>query len=172
MTDGARRRPDDGAAAVEFALLLPLFMVLVFGSISSGFAFERWINVTQAARETSRFAATLPQPASPGTLSDWFDDVGAVAIESAGINASETTAYFVCIKFVNDVGPAATPASTVRTWGTLSPASTTCTGSTAGDNRVEVAIQREVNFGLVIAPPNVTIPVQGKNTSRYEPRLG
>ena len=60
-----RGRSDSGASAVEFALILPLFLILVFGTISAGFGFERWINVTQAARETSRFAATYPFP-SPG----------------------------------------------------------------------------------------------------------
>ncbi len=44
---------DAGAAAVEFALLLPLFIMLVFGIISGGFTFDRWISVTQSAREAS-----------------------------------------------------------------------------------------------------------------------
>jgi Flp pilus assembly protein TadG len=164
--------PDRGAAAVEFALILPLFMLLVFGTISSGFAFERWINVTQAARETSRFAATLPMPSSPATISDWFDDVHAVAVETAGIDASDTSSYFICIRFVNDAGPALIPASQTRTWGTLSTPAATCTSSSSGDNRVEVLVQRAARFGLVIAPPNLTIAVGGGNTSRYEPRLG
>lgn len=164
--------PDRGAAAVEFALILPLFLMLVFGTISAGFAFERWINVTQAARETSRFAATLPIPPSPGTMNDWFADVSAVAIETAGIDAADSTSYYICIRFVNDAGPAPTPVTELRTWGTLRTPGTSCTSSTTGDNRVEVVIQRAVDFGLVIAPPNISLPVQGSNTSRFEPRLG
>jgi Flp pilus assembly protein TadG len=159
---------ESGAAAVEFALLLPLFIVLVFGIISSGLAFERWINVTQATRETARFAATYPVPSTG--IDDWFTKIHDVAVESAGIDPSKPSSYFLCVRFINAVGPASTPATQQKTWGTLSTAGLTCTGSTIGDNRVEVVIQRATDFDLIVAP-KVTIPVSGGSTSRYEPRL-
>jgi Flp pilus assembly protein TadG len=58
-----RRQPgghaprDRGAAAVEFALLLPLLLFLVFGIIDFGRALNAEIVLTQAAREGSRLAA-------------------------------------------------------------------------------------------------------------------
>jgi Flp pilus assembly protein TadG len=165
-----RARSDSGASAVEFALILPLFLILVFGTISAGFGFERWINVTQAARETSRFAATYPVPVTG--MNDWFTKINSVAVEAAGIDTTKPSSYFICIRFVNDAGPALTPATEMRTYGTLSTAGSSCTGSTNnGDNRVEVVIQRSIDFNLLIAPPNVTIPVTGDNTTRFEPRL-
>ena len=48
---------DRGAAAVEFALLLPLLMLLVFGIIDFGRALNAQITLTQAAREGARMAA-------------------------------------------------------------------------------------------------------------------
>src|SRR5579859_3032399 len=62
-----RRRParsairDRGAAAVEFALLLPLLLLLIFGIIDFGRALNAQITLTQAAREGARLAA-LGQP--------------------------------------------------------------------------------------------------------------
>ena len=54
----ARRAPRDrGAAAVEFALLLPLLMLLVFGIVDFGRALNAQITLTQAAREGARMAA-------------------------------------------------------------------------------------------------------------------
>ena len=54
----ARRAPRDrGAAAVEFALLLPLLMLLVFGIVDFGRALNAQITLTQAAREGARLAA-------------------------------------------------------------------------------------------------------------------
>ena len=54
----ARRAPQDrGAAAVEFALLLPLLMLLVFGIVDFGRALNAQITLTQAAREGARMAA-------------------------------------------------------------------------------------------------------------------
>jgi Flp pilus assembly protein TadG len=58
-----RRRPtpktprDRGAAAVEFALLLPLLMLLVFGIVDFGRALNAQVTLTQAAREGARMAA-------------------------------------------------------------------------------------------------------------------
>jgi Flp pilus assembly pilin Flp len=46
----------DGAAAVEFALLLPLLVVLLFGVIQFGTAFNTRIQATNAAREGARMA--------------------------------------------------------------------------------------------------------------------
>lgn len=52
---------DRGAAAVEFALMLPLLLLLVFGIIDFGRALNAQVTITQAAREGARLAA-LNQP--------------------------------------------------------------------------------------------------------------
>jgi Flp pilus assembly protein TadG len=49
-------REEHGAAAVEFALLLPLLVLLLFGSIQFGAAFNTRIQATNAAREAARQA--------------------------------------------------------------------------------------------------------------------
>jgi hypothetical protein len=53
---GASSRGQDGAAAVEFALLLPLLVLLLFGFIQFGIAFNTRIQATNAAREAARAA--------------------------------------------------------------------------------------------------------------------
>jgi Flp pilus assembly protein TadG len=45
---------EKGAAAVEFALLLPLLMMIVFGIIEFGFALYRQSVLTNASREGAR----------------------------------------------------------------------------------------------------------------------
>jgi Flp pilus assembly pilin Flp len=52
----AGSRQQDGAAAVEFALLLPLLILLLFGFIQFGLAFNSRIQATNAAREAARLA--------------------------------------------------------------------------------------------------------------------
>ncbi len=49
-------REEVGAAAVEFALLLPLLVLLLFGLIEFGMAFNTRIQATNAAREAARMA--------------------------------------------------------------------------------------------------------------------
>lgn len=56
-----RARGDRGAAAVEFALLLPVLLLLLFGIIDFGRALNAQITITQAAREGARLDA-LNQP--------------------------------------------------------------------------------------------------------------
>lgn len=57
-----RIRPNDerGAAAVEFAIVLPLLVLLVFGIIQFSIYFNRLQGLQAAAREGARVAA-LPQ---------------------------------------------------------------------------------------------------------------
>jgi Flp pilus assembly pilin Flp len=50
------RQDQEGAAAVEFALLLPLLVLLLFGMIEFGLAFNTRIQATNAAREAARQA--------------------------------------------------------------------------------------------------------------------
>lgn len=52
-------RGERGAALVEFALALPLLLVVLAGIVDFGFAFQRYEVVTNAAREGARIA-TLP----------------------------------------------------------------------------------------------------------------
>ncbi len=52
-----RARREDGAAAVEFAIVASLFFMLVFGIIDFGFAFHSWNNAANAARVGARKAA-------------------------------------------------------------------------------------------------------------------
>jgi Flp pilus assembly protein TadG len=56
------RRDDRGAVAVEFALLVPILVVILFAIISVGIALFRVVNYTSAAREGARYAAVLCRP--------------------------------------------------------------------------------------------------------------
>ena len=51
-----RLRSDRGQAAVEFALIAPILMVLLLGIIQAGIAFHDYLAVTDAARAAARQA--------------------------------------------------------------------------------------------------------------------
>jgi Flp pilus assembly protein TadG len=46
-----------GQALVEFALIVPIFLLLVFAIVDFGMGFHAWITVTNAAREGARIGA-------------------------------------------------------------------------------------------------------------------
>ena len=65
----AHRRDDDrGAAVVEFAIVLPLLVLLVFGIVQFSIAYNRQQGLHAAAREGARLAA-LPQTTSGDVVS-------------------------------------------------------------------------------------------------------
>lgn len=51
-----RWRSDEGAQLVEFALVLPLLLLVVLGIAEFGFIFQRYEVITNAAREGARMA--------------------------------------------------------------------------------------------------------------------
>lgn len=62
-----RSRAENGVAAVEMAIILPLLMVILFGIINFGTVFYNYIVLTNAAREGARWGsintvATAPNP--------------------------------------------------------------------------------------------------------------
>lgn len=60
-----RRRPRSrGQALTEFALVIPLFLLLVAGMIDFGLGLNASITVTNAAREGARLGAVKPITAS------------------------------------------------------------------------------------------------------------
>jgi Flp pilus assembly protein TadG len=48
------RKGERGAVAVEFAILLPVLLLILFGIVEFGFVFNRYTSVTHAAREGVR----------------------------------------------------------------------------------------------------------------------
>ncbi len=51
------RRREAAQSLVEFSLMIPLFLILVFGIIDFGMGLRAYISVAQATREGARFAS-------------------------------------------------------------------------------------------------------------------
>ncbi|MEX0658940.1 MAG: TadE/TadG family type IV pilus assembly protein [Egibacteraceae bacterium] len=67
---------DRGAAALEFALVLPLLLLLIFGTVDFAMAYQRHVTLAHAAREGVRAwalsdpdAPTDPTPTTQGAAS-------------------------------------------------------------------------------------------------------
>ena len=105
---GARDR-DRGATAVEFALLLPLLLLLVFGIIDFGRALNAQITLTQAARTGARLAALgQPNVASATQAAATGLSPVTVAVTPCPSGATQTTAAVVTasysFSFVTPIG--------------------------------------------------------------------
>lgn len=177
-----RRFRDDGAAAVEFALLFPLFLVLTFGMISAGTAFSRQINLTQAAREASRYGASYDISGIGGGASlttriqTWLTAVDNAVQQSAGSANNAIGGYdYRCVAFVHTNGDGSVN-NDVSTYmeTTTGSASNTGTGpcptvtapAIKGTYYAQVVLRRGVNFFYVVS--GATINLNASNVTPYE----
>jgi Flp pilus assembly protein TadG len=95
-----RARSEDGVALVEFALVLPVLALLLFGMLDFGKAFNYWIDETHLANEGARFAAVNKNPASSGTtLQEYIREQATTPELRDGGTASVTSPLQVCIEF-------------------------------------------------------------------------
>ena len=91
---------DSGVALVEFALILPLLVVLLFGMIDFGKAFNYWIDENHLASEAARYAAVGKNPGVGGgmTLADYIKSQ-ADSNELKNGSGSVTTPVQVCVTY-------------------------------------------------------------------------
>ncbi len=85
------RRAERGQALVEFALLLPLIIVMFFGIIQFGLLFGGQIALVNAVREAARYASTSPVNSNPTS-----QITNAVAGGVPGYTGTAIVAYSYC----------------------------------------------------------------------------
>jgi len=135
MVKPARRgsvRSDRGAAAVEFALLLPLLVLIVFGLIDFGRAINTQITLTQAAREGARSLAlgqttyqSRAQAAAIGlsgvTVTEQADSLGVTGcpVGSAQTGDDAVVKVTYTFSFVTPIGFVFGPTKTLTAEGVM-----------------------------------------------------
>jgi Flp pilus assembly protein TadG len=136
---------EDGAAAVEFAIVATLFFMLVFGIIDFGFAFHSWNNAANAAREGAR----------KGAVSDDAAAISARTIAAAStLDTTKLTVTVLCSR-----GGAAF---------TTCPAQ----GSWLKDDLVRVVVNYQYNMitpiGSFVPGLGSTLMLHSQSESRFE----
>lgn len=178
------RKYERGAAMVEFALVLPLLLMLLVGIASAGLAYNHKLSLTHAAREAGRFGATLPVT-NFTNMNSWLDAVAQRAVDdAAGTLAPGTPGLIICVAYVHPDGTLATDSSTMRvddgsppvSYTTLAPNPLDLTewcfadGRPTDERRVQVSVRREVDFNVVVFQTTLTLGSDAVN--RFEAALG
>jgi len=162
-----RSEPDEGGAAlVEFALILPVFMMLVLGMFSGGIAYNHQSSLANSAREAARYGATVAEaqcsPTSNCSGKTWAQLVQAVAVERS--NGDLTTAG-VCVALVSGPGnaPVATDSAHTTAGGT-SPCYVDNSSDTA--KRLQVTGSRPDTLEALVFSMNLTLHAEA--IAKYE----
>ena len=104
-----RRQGIRGQGLVEFALVLPVFLVLVFGIIDGGRAVFAYNQMSQAARNVARVASTTCFATTPACNEGSGAIAAAIDSQSAG-NLSPVTWSVHCINPATKAPPTNTGA--------------------------------------------------------------
>lgn len=82
------RDGEKGQNLVEFAMVVPIFLILVFSIVDFGMGFHAWITVTNAAREGARIGAVGADSATiEARVIDTTSSLAAEDIEVTVVNA-------------------------------------------------------------------------------------
>jgi Flp pilus assembly protein TadG len=169
---GLRRARERGAALVEFAFVFPLLAMILFGTITGGFALNEKQQMTHATREGVRYAATVPydQPFTSGT---WATNVRDMVVERS---AGTLRAADVCVSLVHNppsstVGRVFTTATRAATYYSTSGAPCIANQTfpvTEEDRgrRVQITVRRAVTVSWVLGTSDVVL--KSDATSRTE----
>jgi Flp pilus assembly protein TadG len=194
-----RSRGERGASAVEFALIAPLFFMLVFGMFSGGLLYNEKSQVTYASREATRYGSTLPVGqkftgaanadvasgclvASSGGSNTgplWACNVAKAAITAAGGDLNTAIPNrFICVAVVkeNTTNTVLTDSASgnysymVGTTPTPAPPAT-CFDDGGSDlnRRVHVLVQRNGKLNAVLFSMNITLKSSGVGRSEIPP---
>ena len=152
-----RQRDERGASAVEFALVVPLLCMLLFGMISTGMTVSDHLSATNATREGARYGA-----ATDVSSSTWASSVKQ-RVKQVYFNEGETvTDDQICVKLVTASG--ATPAQSLGTHCGTAPS--TPAGMAAGSCAVLVWMERPAEIELIVVP-SLSLHIGAKSVAFY-----
>jgi len=155
-------RKDDGASAVEFALVLPLLALLVFGIITFGFYFAGALGLSNGTREAARYGVVQNR-----TCADLASEIRSTVKGTLGviypITFTATRGSSVC------KGSIAAPSSSGSDGAiTYSTSATTvlCAGSKPGAD--ELTVTTSAGAGDFIPFVSFDLSLTGKGAYRCE----
>lgn len=175
-------RPDEGAALVELAMVLPLVVMLIVGMVSAGVAYNHQLSLTHAAREGARYAATLPVD-NFGSIDAWLSDViDHTATEATGSLDPGSPGRWICVAYVHPDASATSPQTTRRIMDgasllpaeadedCLGPLMSIDDGRPTSERRVQIIVEREAEFNALVFGTTITLDSEAVN--RFEAALG
>ena len=168
-----RARGEAGSTLVEFALILPVFLMLVFGVFSAGQAYNHKLTVVNAVREGARYGAALHQSSctassgnpNPCNGKSWAQVVQDVVVQRSDGSLSGSQ---ICVALVSG-SPATVVGPSKSSFTTRADGTSPCfdDGITDIGTRVQVTATRT---GDHITAVLINIPVSESSnaTARFE----
>lgn len=159
---GRTARHDRGAAAVEFALVIPILVMLLMGMIWTGLTFSDHLSATNAVREGARYGAS-----ADASSSNWATSVRD-RIKQVYFNAGSTVSDDqICVQLVQPNGATLTSYMGANC-GTAPPLPA---NMAAGSCAVLVWVQRPETIKLGVVP-DLDFNIGAKSVAFYGRKAG
>jgi Flp pilus assembly protein TadG len=148
-----RKRSERGAAALEFALIVPVLLTLLMGTVTTGLVYSNHLTATNAVREAARYGAAADATV-PAT---WASSVQTRVQQTYfGSTGSSPTDDEICVDLVTAAG--VTLASNGGSACGTAPSAPS--GMAAGSCAVRVWMAHPEQIQLVVTELDLTIGAQ------------
>ena len=163
--ENERARGEQGAVLVEFALVFPILVMLLFGLLSGGMAWNQNLALSQGVRVGARYGATLPTT-NYTSLDDYLDVLATRVVNNSDSNLATTVSgRMVCVAYVHPNGTDTLDKTRSRTetgTGTVSRNSSPCftDSQSSSDTRVQAVAERTATIETGFWSMSVTLHQQ------------
>ena len=148
----SRLRGDRGASAVEFALIMPLFVMLVFGIVAFGIIFAQKLALGNSARQAARYAVVQER-----TCHEITNEVRSAAAGTINMNTANIQVSVMRVNGATETSACSSPTATNRP----------CEGAPEGTSiKVSTTYASEVMIPLAVM--NNTVTIDGEGVFRCE----
>lgn len=154
-----RHRGDTGAAALEFALVVPLLVMLVFGIIQFGIVFAQQLGLSNGARQGARLGVV-----NKTMCGDIVNEVQNAAT-TLGLN---TSAVQVQVQVQTGAAAATTSCAYTSSTATTGAGATQPCLNSADDTRLIVTAKYSSSLIIPFASNLTSIGITGKGVYRCE----
>ena len=148
----SRSRPENGAVAVEFALVVPILMMVFFGMITFGLTYNDNLSISNAAREGARLGAALDYTPGPAA---WATSVQTRVAQVYFNDMSSITANQICVDLRDSTGTLVPNAQALGTGCASATPPTLPTGMVSGTCAVRVWIAKPARLSWLLVPDKV-----------------
>jgi Flp pilus assembly pilin Flp len=156
-----RVRDESGAVAVEFALILPILVMLLLGVTTTGMAYSDHLSITNAAREGARFGSAIGYNASATV---WGDSVQS-RVQQVYYNAGSTLSpNQICVELYNSAGTEIGRPTTQGSCGT-EPSTPSSVPTSSCYVKVWVRKPATINLGVFSIP---SFNIYARSVSFYQ----
>lgn len=159
-----RTRPgcdERGVSAVEFALILPVLVMLLFGVTTTGLAYNDHLSISNAVREGARLGSALDYSPNPST---WATSVQSRVQQVYFNAASSLPASDVCVALAASDGTVLASTSGYATSCGAVPDSPTAMAS--GSCVVKVWVTKPAHISLIMTP-DMNFNIGAQSVSDY-----